>query len=134
MHSLVSTCYFLCILIPFEESPHLTADTVMTVWPQSMGIGASLKIQYPIPTEPETPIPNTHKVQNSNTQYSYPQRNAASWQSARQLISLHLRLEPRGRSVFNCEKFDDFFNYVLHRELNPGRARVEKSTATIAHT
>ena len=36
-------------------------------WPQSMGIGASLKIQCPILTEPETPIPNTHKVQNSNT-------------------------------------------------------------------
>ena len=28
-----------------------------------MGIGASLKIQYPILTEPETPLPNTHKVQ-----------------------------------------------------------------------
>ena len=27
------------------------------------------KLQYPIPTEPETPIPNTHRVQNSNTQY-----------------------------------------------------------------
>ena len=41
-------------------------------WPQSMGIGASLKLQYPIPTELKTPIPNTHRAQNSNTQYPIP--------------------------------------------------------------
>ena len=77
-------------------------------------------LQYPIPTEPKTPIPNTHKVQNSNTQYlqrSAVGRAPGSW-------SAYLRLEPRGRPVLR--EIWRFLQFCASPGIEPGSSPCRK--------
>ena len=87
---------------------------LVLVWKSNTQYSTNPKLQYPIPTRFRTPTPNT----SSPAQLPVAERQAAD-----QPILGSSRVD----DLF-CEKIDDFLNFVLYRELNPGRSRVEKST------